>query len=163
MTRGQKQSGAHSGSNYSGEGKRFAIVVARFNQGITSKLLWGAQEALSENRVLDDDVTVVWVPGAFEIPLVAKRLAKTRLYSGVICLGAVIRGETAHFEYVAHCSTTGVSQAALDTEVPMALGILTTENVDQAEARVLSDSSNKGFEAALAVLETANTLVQMQD
>ena len=158
MRRDQKQSNAESGGDYSGQGKRFAVVVARFNHAVTSKLLEGAQNALAEYGVEEQDVKIVWTPGAFEIPLMAKRLAQTGLYAGVVCLGAVIRGETAHFEYVAHNATTGVSRAALDTDVPMALGILTTDTVEQAMERALPDSTNKGFEAALATLEMANLL-----
>ncbi len=161
MKRGQKQALAEATGSYSGKGKRFAIVVARFNHDITSKLLVGAKEALADNGVLDADVKVAWTPGAFEIPLAAKRLAETGLYAGVVCLGAVVRGETAHFEYVAANATGGIATAALETNVPMTLGILTTENMQQAIERAGPNHENKGYESALAALEMANLLQEV--
>jgi 6,7-dimethyl-8-ribityllumazine synthase len=118
-----------------GAGARIAIVVARFNSGITTRLLSGARDALRGAGVADGDVTEVWVPGAFEIPLAANALASSGRHDAVICLGCVIRGETAHFEHVAGQCAAGVMRVALDTERPVAFGVLTTENVDQALAR----------------------------
>ena len=158
MKRDVKQASAESTGSYAGEGKRFAIVVSRFNHQVTSKLLEGAKKGLAENGVREGDAKVVWTPGAFEIPLVAKRLAQTGLYAGVVCLGAVIRGETAHFEYVASNAIGGVADVALSTDVPIGMGILTTDNLEQALERAGPDAGNKGFEAALAALEMANLL-----
>lgn len=146
-----------SGS-YSGEAMRFAIVVARFNQLVTAKLLEGATDALKRHGVVEGDIDVAWTPGAFEIPLTAKILAKTGKYAGVICLGAVIRGATAHFEYVAGSSASGVASVSLETEIPVTLGILTTETLEQALERAGSKAGNKGFDAAMSALEMANLL-----
>ena len=143
---------------YSGQGQRFAIVVSRFNQLVTSKLLEGARDGLARNGVQEADMEVVWTPGAFEIPIVAKRLAQTGLYAGVVCLGAVIRGATDHYEHVASNAINGIAQVALQTDIPMALGILTTDNLEQALERAGSKAGNKGFEAALTALEMANLL-----
>ena len=143
---------------YSGQGIRFAIVVARFNQLVTAKLLEGARDALMRHGVGEADIDVAWTPGAFEIPLAAKRLAKTGKYAAVICLGAVIRGATAHFEYVAGNAASGVAAVALDTELPVTLGILTTDNLEQALERAGAKAGNKGFDAAMSALEMANLL-----
>ncbi len=147
----------YSGS-YSGDGFRFAIVVSRFNEVVTSKLLEGAKDGLARHAVKASEVDIVWTPGAFEIPLTAKRLAQTGRYAAVICLGAVIRGATSHFEYVAGNAAAGVARAAMDTDVPIIFGILTTENVEQATERAGSKSGNKGFDAAMAALEMANLM-----
>ncbi|MBF8299474.1 MAG: ribH, partial [Dehalococcoidia bacterium] len=147
----------HSGS-HAGEGLHFAIVVSRFNELITKRLLAGARDALAKHGVLEQNVDVAWVPGALEIPLVAKRMAETGRYAGVICLGAVIRGETGHYEYVASNASAGAARVALDTNVPVLFGILTTENMDQALARAGSKGGNKGFDTAMAAIEMANLL-----
>lgn len=144
--------------SHAGDGLHFAIVVSRFNELITKRLLEGARDALSKNGVQQQDVDVAWVPGAFEIPLVAKRMAETGRYAAVICLGAVIRGETGHYEYVSSAATSGVARVALDTDVPVLFGILTTENLEQAEARARLKGNNKGFDVAIAALEMANLL-----
>ena len=147
----------HKGS-YSGEGLHFGIVVSRFNELVTARLLEGAKSALTRNGVNEADIDIAWTPGAFEIPLAAKRMAQTGHYSGVICLGAVIRGETGHYEYIASNAASGVAQVALQTDVPILFGILTTENLDQALARAGAHAGNKGFDAAMAALEMANLL-----
>ena len=139
-------------------GRRFAIVVARFNEIVTRKLLDGAIDALRSHDVAEDDVDVVWVPGAFELPPVARRLALSKTYDGVVCLGAVIRGETAHFEHVAGQAAAGIREAAEAADVPVAFGVLTTENMDQALDRAGGKHGNKGWDAAMAALEMIDLL-----
>ena len=140
---------------------RFAIVVARFNELVTRKLLDGALEALRAHDVADDDVDVVWVPGAFEIPPVARRLALSNTYDGVVCLGAVIRGETAHFEHVAGQAAAGIREAAEAADVPVSFGVVTTEDLDQALDRAGGKHGNKGWDAAVAAIEMASLLEQL--
>lgn len=147
----------HSGS-YAGNGHHIAIVVARFNELITGRLLEGARSTLARQGIKNEDIDIAWVPGSFEIPLTAKRMAKTGRYAAVICLGAVIRGETDHYQFVASSASNGVAQVALQTDVPILFGILTTDNLDQALARAGSKAGNKGFDAAMAALEMANLL-----
>ena len=142
-------------------GRRFAIAVARFNQLVTRKLVDGALEALRSHGVADEDVDVVWVPGAFELSLVARRLALSRTYDGVICLGAVIRGETAHFEHVAGQAAAGIREAADASGVPVTFGVLTTETLEQALDRAGGKHGNKGWDAAMAAIETASLLEQL--
>lgn len=139
-----------------GAGLKFAVVISRFNHFITGHLLDGAEDALKRHGVSDDDITVVWVPGAFEIPLVAKKLAKSGEYNGVICLGAVIRGSTPHFDYVAAEVSKGVAAVGLDTGVPVVFGVITTDNIEQAIERAGTKSGNKGWDAALTALELAD-------
>jgi 6,7-dimethyl-8-ribityllumazine synthase len=141
-----------------GQGMRVAIVVSRFNEPITGELLSGARRALRERGVADDDVTVAWVPGAFELPLVAKHLARSGACDGVVCLGAVIRGDTPHFDYVAGEAARGLQQAALDTGVPIVFGVLTTDTRQQALDRVGGCEGHKGEEAALTALEMIELL-----
>ncbi len=136
-------------------GLRIGIVVARFNDFVTTRLLTGAREALAAAGVGDDAVDVVWVPGAFEVPAAAQRVALTRGVAAVICLGCVIRGGTPHFEYICSAAAHGVTQAASLTGVPMAFGVLTTDSVEQAVERAVAGPSNKGYEAATAALEMA--------
>jgi 6,7-dimethyl-8-ribityllumazine synthase len=136
-------------------GVRVAIVVARFNDFVTTRLLAGAREALAAAGLGDDAVDVVWVPGAFDVPAAAQRVALTRGVAAVICLGCVIRGGTPHFEYICSAAAHGVTQAASLTGVPMAFGILTTDSVEQAVERAAAGPSNKGYEAACAALEMA--------
>jgi len=140
---------------------RFALVVSRFNEFIASKLLGGAIDALTRHGVADKDVDVAWVPGSFEIPVVATRLAASGKYTAVVCLGAVIRGETSHFDYVASIAARGVAQASLTTGVPVIFGILTTDTLEQAINRAGSKSGNKGAEAAVAAIEMANLMTQL--
>src|SRR5687767_4107867 len=136
-------------------GCRFAIVVSRFNEEITSGLLSGARSALMEAGVRDDDVTLVHVPGAFEIPVAALHLAETGRFDAVICLGCLIKGETMHFEYIADAATRGISEVGLATGVPIAFGVLTTLTDEQAEERARPGGGNKGREAAMAAVEMA--------
>jgi 6,7-dimethyl-8-ribityllumazine synthase len=141
-----------------GVGRQIAIVAARFNDVVVRKLVEGALAGLANRGVADDDIDLAWVPGAFEIPLVARRLAATGAYDGVICLGAVIRGETRHFDLVADASARGVARVALDTDVPVIFEVLATDDVAQAEARAGGAHGNKGWEAAEAVLRMASVL-----
>lgn len=142
----------------SGKDLNLAIVAARFNEFITGKLLGGAEDAIRRTGGSMDNVTVAWVPGAFEIPLVAQKLAESGKYDAVIALGAVIRGATPHFDYVCAEASKGVAQASLKTGVPIAFGILTTDNIQQAVERAGTKSGNKGFDAAMSAIETANLL-----
>jgi 6,7-dimethyl-8-ribityllumazine synthase len=142
-------------------GRRFAIAVSRFNELVTRKLLEGALDALTTYGVAEEDIDVVWVPGAFELPVVARRLAGSRTYDGVICLGVVIRGETAHFEHVAGQAAEGIRAAAQETGVPVAFGVLTTDTLEQALDRAGGAHGNKGWDAANAAIETASLLEQL--
>jgi 6,7-dimethyl-8-ribityllumazine synthase len=144
--------------NLNGQGLKIAVVVARFNEIVTSALLRGAQESLRRHGVADGNVTVVHVPGSFEIPLVAKKLGETGTYDAVICLGAVIRGETDHYDHVANAVSSGVARAGLDTGVPTIFGILTTDTVEQALNRSGLKAGNIGYEAAIAAIEMATLL-----
>ena len=139
-------------------GSRFAIVVSRFNQEITDGLLDGAREALSEADVAPDDVTLVRVPGAFELPIAAQRLAESGRFQAVICLGCLIKGDTMHFEYIADAATRGIAEVGLATGVPIAFGVLTTLTDEQAEVRATPGAGNKGREAAAAAVEMATLL-----
>jgi len=141
-----------------GRGRRVAIVAARFNEVVVKQLVEGAQACLVKHGVADDDVEVVWTPGAFEIPMVARRLAETGRYDAVVCLGAVIRGETAHFDYVAGEAARGIREASVATGVPCLFGVLTTETFAQAVDRAGGKHGNKGWDAALAALEMAGLL-----
>jgi 6,7-dimethyl-8-ribityllumazine synthase len=136
----------------------FAIVVSRWNEFITSKLLGGAQDALRRHGVDDSRVDLAWAPGSFEIPIVAQRLARTGRYQAVICLGAVIRGATPHFDYVAAEVSKGVANVGLQTGVPIIFGVLTTDSIEQAIERAGTKAGNKGFEAAVAAIEMASLL-----
>lgn len=136
-----------------GEGKKFAIVVSRFNDFITSKLLDGALDCLHRHGVNDDDLSLIRVPGAFEIPLAAQKLAQSGDYDGVICLGAVIRGATTHYDYVCSEVSKGIAKVSLDTNIPVGFGIVTTENIEQAIERAGTKSGNKGYDTAMSVLE----------
>jgi 6,7-dimethyl-8-ribityllumazine synthase len=140
---------------------RFALVAARFNRFVVDSLVEGAREGLTRHGIADDAIDLVWVPGSFEIPLVAQRLAASNRYACVICLGAVIRGETTHYDHVAGAATSGIARAALDTGVPVIFGVLTCETVEQALNRAGVKSGNKGFEAALAGIEMVNLLAKL--
>jgi len=142
----------------SGEGLKFALVVSRFNSFITERLLEGALDCLRRQGVAEDNLVVVRVPGAWEIPLVVKRLAQGKAYDGVICLGAVIRGSTPHFDYVAAEVSKGIAQVSLETGVSVSFGILTTDTLEQAIERAGSKAGNKGFAAAEAAIEMVNLL-----
>jgi len=134
---------------------RVGVIAARFNEMVTGKLVEGAVEGLKKHGVDEDQIDVAWVPGAFELPLVAKRLARTERYDALICLGAVIRGETAHFELVANEAARGIAEVALDAGIPVIFEVLATEDLAQAEARAGGAHGNKGWEAAEAALEMA--------
>jgi 6,7-dimethyl-8-ribityllumazine synthase len=140
------------------EGLRIGIVAARFNEFITNKLVSGAIDALTRHGANDESITLAWVPGAFEIPLAAQKMANTHNYDAVICLGAVIRGSTPHFDYVAGEVTKGVAHVGLQTGVPIVFGVLTTENIEQAIERAGTKSGNKGFDAAMTAIEMSNLL-----
>jgi 6,7-dimethyl-8-ribityllumazine synthase len=144
-----------------GEGLKFALVVSRFNSFITERLLEGALDSLKRKGVREEDLTLVRVPGAWEIPLVAKRLAQGKVYNAVICLGAVIRGSTPHFDYVAAEVSKGIAQVSLETGVPIAFGILTTDSLEQAIERAGSKAGNKGAAAADAALEMVSLLSEL--
>jgi 6,7-dimethyl-8-ribityllumazine synthase len=141
-----------------GKGLKFALVVSRFNEFISKKLLEGAQDALIRHDVTADNIDIAWVPGSFEIPLVAKKLAQTKKYDAVICLGAVIRGNTPHFEYIASEVAKGIATVGLETGIPVTFGVLTTENIEQAVERAGTKDGNKGFEAAMNAIEMANVM-----
>ena len=141
-----------------GEGLRVAVVVARFNEVVTRQLLTGAVEALSRHGVSDDDISVAWVPGAFELPLVAKCMAKTGRYDSIICLGAVIRGETGHYDMVAGHASGGIGSVGMDTGIPVIFGVLTTESMEQAINRSGGKSGNLGSNAAVTAIETARLI-----
>ncbi len=142
----------------SAENLRFAIIVGRFNNLITEKLLEGAIDCIIRHGGLEDNITIIRVPGSFEIPLVAKKAAKSGNFDAVICLGAVIRGATPHFDYVASEVTKGIAQVSLETEIPVAYGILTTDTIEQAIERAGTKMGNKGFDAALTAIEMANLI-----
>jgi len=142
-------------------GRRFAIAAARFNELVTRKLLEGASAALAAHGVAVEDLDVVWVPGAFELPLVARRLAGSRTYDAVICVGCVIRGETVHFEHVAGQAAAGIREAGQATGVPVTFGVLTTETLEQALDRAGGKHGNKGWDAATAAIEMSSLLEQL--
>jgi 6,7-dimethyl-8-ribityllumazine synthase len=144
--------------NMNGEGLRLALVVARFNEIITRQLLAGALDTLARHGVRDEDISVAWVPGAFELPMVAQTFAKTGRYDSVICLGVVIRGETGHYDRVAGHASTGIGTVGLETGVPTIFGVLTTENMDQALNRAGGKSGNLGSNAAAAAIETTRLM-----
>lgn len=142
--------------NFDGRNLRVAVIASRFNETIARALLDGAVDCLARHGVADNEVTTLWVPGAFELPAAAKRIAESGEVDAIVCVGAVIRGETAHFDYVAGHAARGVGEVALQTGIPVTLGVLTTETVEQATNRAGGKMGNKGFEAALAALEMAN-------
>lgn len=138
-----------------------AIIAARFNEFITSKLIGGAQDALQRHGVAEDNIELFWVPGAFEIPLIAKKAAESKRYDAVICVGAVIRGATPHFDYVSSEVSKGIANVGLETGVPIIFGVLTTDTIEQAIERAGTKSGNKGFDAAMTAIETANLIKQL--
>ena len=144
-----------------GRGLRIGMVVARFNEFVTSKLMEGALDALVRHEVDPDAIDVLWVPGSFEIPLAAKRMADSERYDAVVCLGAVIRGATPHFDYVASEVAKGVANVSLATGVPVIFGVLTTDTIEQAIERAGTKAGNKGFDAAVTAIEMANALRQL--
>jgi 6,7-dimethyl-8-ribityllumazine synthase len=148
--------------NLNADGKKFAIIVARFNSFISEKLLEGALDTLIRSGALGDDIDVARVPGAFEIPLIAKKMASSQKYDAVICLGVVIRGATPHFDVVVNEVSKGSAQVGLETGVPVLFGVLTTETIEQAIERSGTKAGNKGAEVAVAAIEMANLLVNLQ-
>ncbi|HVN77416.1 MAG TPA: 6,7-dimethyl-8-ribityllumazine synthase [Terriglobia bacterium] len=147
--------------NLNSEGLRFALVVSRFNELVTNRLLEGALDALRRTGASDSDLLVVRVPGSFEIPLAARRLAKQGKFDAIICLGTVIQGDTPHYEYISNEVTKGIASVSLETGVPLAYGVLTADTVDQAIDRAGLKSGNKGFEAAMSAIEMANLVKQL--
>lgn len=145
-----------------GAGLRFAVVVSRFNEFITSRLLAGARDALNRHNVADNAITEIWVPGAWELPLAVKTLADSRKYDAIICLGCVIRGETSHHHYVGGEGIRGIARISTESGIPVGFGILTTDTIDQAVERAGSKAGNKGADAALAALEMVNLLRQIR-
>ena len=142
----------------SGKGLKFGIVAARFNEFIVSKLVGGALDTLHRHETADHDIDVAWVPGAFEIPLAAKKMAESGKYDAVLCLGAVIRGSTTHYDYVCNEVSKGVARVGLQTGVPTIFGVVTTENIEQAIERAGTKAGNKGADAAMAAMEMASLL-----
>ncbi len=143
------------------KGLRFGIVIARFNEFISGKLLSGCVDGLKRHGADDKNIDVIWSPGAFEIPILAKKVAESKKYDAVICLGAVIRGATPHFDYVASEVSKGVAHVGLETGVPVIFGVLTTDNIEQAIERAGTKSGNKGFDASLAAIEMANLMKEL--
>ena len=141
---------------------KVAIVAARFNEFITSKLIGGAMDGLKRHGVQEEDVNLVWVPGAFEIPLVASKLAKSGKYDAVICLGAVIRGSTSHYDYVCAEVSTGIATVSLDSQIPVLFGVLTTDTIEQAIERAGTKAGNKGYDCALSAVEMVNLIREIE-
>lgn len=144
------------------QGLKFGIVVGRFNEFIGAKLLSGALDGLKRHGVKEEDIDIAWVPGAFEIPLIAKKMAKLHQYDGIICLGAIIRGSTSHFDYVANEVSKGIAHVSLDSEVPVIFGVLTTDTIEQAIERAGTKAGNKGYEASVTAIEMANLLQEIK-
>ena len=140
------------------ENVKIGIVVARFNDFITSKLLGGAIDGLQRHNVSEDDIDVAWVPGAFEIPLIASKMAKSRKYDAIICVGAVIRGSTSHYDYVCSEVSKGIAQVSLANDLPVMFGVLTTDTIEQAIERAGTKAGNKGFECAQGAIEMVNLI-----
>ena len=141
-----------------GQGLRVAVIVARFNEVVTRQLLTGAVDTLTRHGVNDDEISVAWVPGAFELPVVAKAMAKTGRYDSIICLGAVIRGETGHYEHVAGEAAKGIANVSVSTGVPVIFGVLTTDTLEQAINRAGGKSGNNGYHAGVGAVEMANLI-----
>lgn len=147
----------------SSEGKQYAIVISRFNEFITGKLLDGALDSLKRRGVKDDEITIIWVPGAFEIPLYAQKCAQKEEFDAVICLGAVIRGATSHYDYVCSEVSKGIAKVALDESKPVIFGIVTTDTIEQAIERAGTKAGNKGFDAASTAVEMVNLDDQLKN
>ena len=146
---------------YCGTGKKMAIVASRFNEIITNKLVGGAEDCLLRHGVAADDITLAWVPGAFEIPLVAKKMALSGKYDAVICLGAVIRGATSHYDYVCAEVSKGIAAVSLEAQIPVMFGVVTTDNIEQAIERAGTKAGNKGYDCALGAIEMINLTRQL--
>ncbi len=141
---------------------KIGIVVARFNEFITSKLLSGAVDALTRHNVKEENIEIAWVPGAFEIPLIASKMANSKKYDAVICLGAVIRGSTTHYDYVCSEVSEGVASVSLSSDIPVIFGVVTTENIEQAIERAGTKSGNKGFDSAISAIEMVNLIREIE-
>ena len=148
--------GKHFEGKLLGEGLRFGLVISRFNEFISKKLLEGAQDALLRHGVKEEDIDIAWTPGSFEIPLVAQKLAQTKKYDAVICLAAVIRGGTPHFQYIAAEVTKGIAKVGLEAGLPVIYGVITADTLEQAVERAGTKAGNKGFDAAVSAIEMAN-------
>ncbi len=146
---------------FDAKGKKFAIVVSRWNELIVNRLLEGANDGLIRHNASAKDITIIYCPGAFELPLVVNKVANSNKYDAIIALGAIIRGDTPHFDYISSEATKGLSNVALNTGVPVIMGVLTTESIEQALERAGSKSGNKGFEAAMTAIEMANLISQI--
>jgi 6,7-dimethyl-8-ribityllumazine synthase len=145
-----------------GEGLKFGLVISRFNQFISTRLLDGARDALIRHGVHEEDIEDAWTPGSFEIPLIAKKMAETKRYDAIICLGAVIRGGTPHFEYVATEVSKGIAKVGLETGIPITYGIITADTLEQAIERAGTKGGNRGFDAAVSAIEMANLLKTLE-
>ena len=143
------------------ENIKIGIVAARFNEFITSKLLGGALDGLKRHNVNEHDIDVAWVPGAFEIPLIAKKMANSGKYDAVICLGAVIRGSTSHYDYVCNEVSKGIAAVSMNSDIPVMFGVITTENIEQAIERAGTKAGNKGYDCALGAIEMVNLIREM--
>ncbi|MGN0135048.1 MAG: 6,7-dimethyl-8-ribityllumazine synthase [Anaerotignum sp.] len=148
--------------NLIANGMKFGIVAARFNEFIVSKLIGGAEDALLRHGANGDDITLAWVPGAFEIPTAAKQMAQSGKYDAVICLGAVIRGATSHYDYVCNEVSKGIAQVSLETGVPVMFGVVTTENIEQAVERAGTKAGNKGYDAAVSAIEMVDLIKKLK-
>ncbi len=146
----------------SGKDIKIGIVAARFNEFITSKLLGGALDALHRHDVPDENIETAWVPGAFEVPLIASKMAKSKKYDAIICLGAVIRGSTSHYDYVCNEVSKGIASVSLQNDMPVMFGILTTENIEQAIERAGTKAGNKGFDCAVGAIEMVNLMRELE-
>lgn len=146
---------------FAGSGKKFGIVAGRFNELITSKLVGGALDCLERHGVSQKDITMCWVPGSFEIPVAAQRMARSKKYDAIICLGTVIRGSTPHFDYVAAEVSKGIAKVSLDESLPVIFGVLTTDTIEQAVERAGTKAGNKGWDAALSALEMADLFTKL--
>lgn len=146
---------------YCGKEIKIGIVASRFNEFITSKLVGGAEDCLKRHGVSDDDITVAWVPGAYEIPLIAKKMSKSGKYDAVICLGAVIRGATSHYDYVCNEVSKGIAQVSLECEIPVLFGVVTTDSIEQAIERAGTKAGNKGYDCAMSALEMINLIKEL--
>ena len=147
--------------NLVAKGMKVGIVCARFNEFITSKLLSGAMDALKRHEVSDEDIYVAWVPGAFEIPLIASKMAKSGKYDAIICLGAVIRGNTSHYDYVCSEVSKGIASVSLASDIPVMFGVLTTENIEQAIERAGTKAGNKGYDVAVSAIEMVDLMKKL--
>jgi len=148
-------------ANMISKGRKFGIVVSRFNEFISAKLLDGAIDTLIQHGVKDTDISVVWVPGSFEIPMTAQRIAASKKYDAIICLGAIIRGETPHFDFIASEAAKGVAQVAMNSDIPCVFGVVTTDNLEQAVERAGTKSGNKGRDAAETAIEMSNLYAEI--